>query len=156
MAEIRRTPSTAGAVLAHLCAVAMVLLVVVRSGLPLWEYIVGVAWFGWSLTLVRSFVEHRSVEDGSPAAVVPSNWFFSLLFLHNNLHHTHHRQPGLAWFRLPAAHAASGCEPEVVAGAGWYRGYGEIARRFWARPVISPVHPRSLATCPTGTDLPAR
>jgi fatty acid desaturase len=65
----------------------------------------------------------------------------SLLFLNNNFHHAHHARPGLAWYRLAEAHASSDCEAEVIAGAGLYRSYGEIARRFLFRPVWSPVHP---------------
>jgi fatty acid desaturase len=130
--------------LAHLAWVALILTVVVASPLPLWEYLLGAGWFGASISLVRSFAEHRAVVTGSRTAVVRSGRFFSLLFLNNNLHATHHAHPGLAWYRIPAVHAMSTFDQESAAGAGLYDGYGEVVRRFCFRPTWIPVHPRSL------------
>lgn len=120
---------------------AVVLGVVVASGLPIWEYVVGAAYLGTSLTLVRSYAEHRAVADGSRTAVVHGRGFWALLFLNNNLHVTHHRQPGLAWYRLPAANAASDADRVAAAGAGLYRGYSEIFRRYLFRPLCRAVDP---------------
>lgn len=121
-------------------AAAAVWVVVGLAGLPAWEYVVGVVWGGTALTMLRSFVEHRDTEGvGTASAVVRSNPFFSLLFLNNNLHHTHHALPGAAWYRLPRLHAEIGADDLAAAGAGWYRGYGEIARRYLVRPFGAPV-----------------
>jgi fatty acid desaturase len=122
----------------HVAAVALVLLVVHASGLALWVFVVGVAWAGGALSLLRSFVEHRPQEDGTPSAVVRAGWFFSLLFLNNNLHHTHHARPGVAWFELPAVHARLDGDRVAAAGAGCYRGYGDVARRYLVRPFDEP------------------
>jgi len=131
----------AGAVSAagHAVAVAAVLTVVAASGMPLWVYAVGVAWGGGALTLLRSFAEHRLPDDGTRSAVVRSNWFFSLLFLNNNLHHTHHALSRLAWYRLPRAHDRLGSDEIAARGAGFYRGYGEITRRYLVRPLDDPA-----------------
>jgi fatty acid desaturase len=119
---------------AHLAGVTAVLAVVAASGLPLWIYVFGVAWCGGALSLLRSFVEHRLPDAGTPSAVVRTGWFFSLLFLNNNLHHTHHTRPGVPWFELPELHARLDADRVAAAGAGLYTGYSEIARRYLFRP----------------------
>lgn len=126
-------------VIGHALGVAAVLLVVRSSGVPIWAYVLGATWGGGSLSLLRSFAEHRYTVDGTRSAVVRSGWFFSLLFLNNNLHHSHHARPWVPWFGLPAVYVASDDERDARAGAGWYRGYGELARRFLLRPFDQPV-----------------
>jgi fatty acid desaturase len=74
-------------------------------------------------------------------AVVRSGRFFGLLFLNNNLHHTHHALPGAAWFRLPRLTREMGAEAIAADGAGLYRGYLEVFRRFAIRPFCQPVDP---------------
>jgi fatty acid desaturase len=133
------TPAGRRRMLLHVLAVAAVLVIVGVSGLPIWIYVVGVAWGGGALSLLRSFAEHRSPDEldpgASPSAVVRTGWFFSLLYLNNNLHHTHHARPGVPWFRLPAAHTALDGDRAAAAGAGLYRGYREVTRRFLLRPL---------------------
>jgi fatty acid desaturase len=69
----------------------------------------------------------------------------SLMYLNNNLHHTHHADPALAWYRLPARHRLL-CSDELAAqGAGLYRGYGELFRRYALRPFCQPVDPLGRA-----------
>jgi fatty acid desaturase len=126
-------------IVGHLAAAALVLVTVHASGLALWVYLVGVVWAGGALSLLRSFAEHRPQDDGTPSAVVRAGWFFSLLFLNNNLHHTHHVRPGVAWFELPELHTQLDGDRVAAAGAGWYRGYGEVARRYLVRPFDEPV-----------------
>ncbi len=118
-----------------------VLVVVSATGLPLWQWVLGVGYLGTSLTLVRSYAEHRAVPEGSRTAVVLGRGFWAVLFLNNNLHVTHHRNPGLAWYRIPAAHAASDADRLAADGAGLYRGYGEIFRRYLVRPLSDVVDP---------------
>ena len=132
--------------LRHLVGAALVLTLVHRSPTPMWVFVMGFVYFGSSLTALRSFAEHRaSIVDPHPdtsrAAVVQSGWLFSLLFLNNNLHHTHHQLPGAAWFRLPELSRV--IESATVAGAGVHPGYGSIARRYLFRPLDRPVHPMS-------------
>jgi fatty acid desaturase len=128
-------------------AVATAWLVIGVAGLPAWEYVVGIVWGGTALTLVRSFVEHREVDGArTPSAVVRSNPLWSLLFLNNNLHHTHHAAPGAPWYRLPRLSHELGSDAAARDGAGWYRGYTEVARRYGLRPFDTPVHPRRVTT----------
>jgi fatty acid desaturase len=134
-----RSTADVARIVAHLAAVSLVLLVVHASGLSMWVYIAGVAWAGGALSLLRSFAEHRAQDDGTRSAVVRAGWFFSLLFLNNNLHHTHHTRPGVPWYELPDVHRELDADRAAAAGAGWYRGYGEVARRYLVRPFDEPV-----------------
>lgn len=132
--------------LGHIGGVLIVLAVVRWSGLALWVYVAGVSWGGGALALLRSFAEHRAVNGGTRSAVVRSGWFFSLLYLNNNLHHTHHAQPWVPWFALPTAHIALGGDRAAADGAGLYRGYHEIAWRYLVRPLDRPVADSVLAS----------
>jgi fatty acid desaturase len=89
--------------LIHLASAAVVAWIVFGvADVPVWQYLLGACYLGMSVTYIRSFVEHLGVaEPATRSAVVRSNWFFGLLFLNNNLHHTHHTLPGAAWYRLP-------------------------------------------------------
>ena len=131
---------------AHVAAAAaLVAFVVVVMGVPWWQYVLGATYLGNSLTLMRSYCEHRWVEGATRSAVVRSGRFFSLLYLYNNLHHVHHADPGVPWYRLSAHADATGGYDEAAAGAGLYRGYFELARRFGVRPFDHPLHPRERA-----------
>ncbi len=133
---------------AHLAVVA-VLVVFVSGvvGMPLWVYLLGAGYLSHSLTLMRSYCEHRWTGDGATrSAIVRSGRVMGLLYLYNNLHHVHHAAPGVAWYRLPGHAEATGAYAQAAAGAGLYRGYLEVARRFLLRPYDHPLHPteRSL------------
>ena len=141
-----RSPGGVARAAAHLGAVGLILVAVRAAGLPVWVYLVGVVWGGGALTLIRSFAEHRRVDSGTPSAVVRSGWFFSLLFLNNNLHHTHHARPGVPWYALPDLHARLDGDRVAAAGAGLYRGYGEIAREYLFRPFDELVAPAAAET----------
>lgn len=126
---------------AHLAGAAAVLAVVsIGFGVSPILYVV-TCYAGTALSLLRSFAEHRAGPEGLRTAVVASGPFFSLLFLNNNLHVAHHARPGLAWYRLPRFAAANDSAGVAARGAGLYKGYGEIVRRFLLRPVDAPVHP---------------
>jgi fatty acid desaturase len=137
---------------AHLAAVVALgwwLFVIV--GVPVWEYLLGFVLLGQSFTLLRSFVEHCAVAEGTRSAVVKAGPVMSLLYLNNNLHHTHHAQPSVPWYQLPALHRQ--LEGDVVAaqGAGLYRhGYVDVARRNLVRPFCQPDHPLSPGARPFG------
>lgn len=112
----------------------MVLVVVAGAGLPIWQYLLGAVYLAMALTLVRSYAEHFASPRGSRTAVVHGGRFWSLLFLNNNLHVTHHDRPDLAWYRIPAAHATGDADRIAADGAGLYAGYGQIFRRHLLRP----------------------
>ena len=127
----------------HIVTVAALLVFVVGvMGMPLWVYLLGAGYVAHSLTLVRSYCEHRwTTGDATRSAVVRSGRVMGLLFLNNNLHHMHHAEPGVPWYRLPERAEATGAYEAAAAGAGLYHGYLEVARRFLLRPFDHPVHP---------------
>ena len=129
-------------------ATALGLFVVAVMGLPLWQYLLGAWYLGHSLTLLRSYCEHRWVQGATRSTIVRSGRVFGLLFLNNNLHHAHHAQPGVPWYELPARAAATGADAAAAEGAGLYRGYLDVARRYLLRPYDHPVHPAHRAGSP--------
>ena len=126
--------------LGHVLAVVAVLVVVRAAGMSIVAYLVATVWVGPGLSLLRSFAEHRTTATGTRSAVVRAGPVLSLLYLHNNLHHTHHARPHLAWYRLPALHEAIDADRVAASGAGLYRGYGEVVRRYLLHPFDDPVH----------------
>jgi fatty acid desaturase len=127
----------------HAPAVALVLLWVMGAcGIPLWQYLLLAVLPGTSLTLVRSFAEHKAA--GTPlerTAVIEAGPLFSLLFLNNNLHYAHHERPDLPWHTLPAYYRANRARLLRENGGLLYRGYRELLARFLLRPVDTPAHP---------------
>lgn len=112
------------------------------ADVPVWQYVLGYCYFGMSVTALRSFAEHLAVaEPTERSAVVLSGRFFGVLFLYNNLHHTHHALPGAAWYRLPALTDEMGAIEIARGSAGLYAGYGELIRRYAFRPFSTPVTP---------------
>ena len=113
-------------------------------GIPLGEYLLLYAYPGLSLTLVRSFLEHRARPEAEERSVlVEAGPVMSLLFLNNNLHALHHAHPGVSWYRLPALYRAR--RDELLAGNGGYRfdDYLDVARRYLLRPKEPVLHPYS-------------
>ena len=127
----------------HVVAVGAVIMALRAVDMPLTLYMLGFVVGGSSLTAMRSFVEHRATGDAARSAIVRSGWFFSFIFMNNNLHYTHHQLPGASWFRLPELTRSISAEAAVAEGAGVYRGYFSIARQYLVRPFGQPVHPRS-------------
>ena len=129
----------------HLPLAALVLLWVVGvCGIPVMAYLALFVLPGVSLTLVRSFAEHKAAHTPlERTAIVEAAPPLSLLFLNNNLHYAHHKRPDLPWHALPAYYRTHRAELLDENGGLRYRGYGEILRRFLLRPVDTPVHPIS-------------
>ncbi len=97
---------------------------------------------GTALLGIRSFAEHRWSDDvARRTALVEGAWVLGPLFLFNNLHAAHHAAPGVPWFRLPAWAAANRAQLVAANGGLVYRGYGDVARRFWRRAHDRPLHP---------------
>ena len=118
------------------------LAVVRASGMAWWVYVVGVAWGGGALSLLRSFAEHRYADGGTRIgrrahgavllAAVPQ------------------QQPPPHPPRAARPCRGSSCRRSTsdstatsiaAAGAGLYRGYGDVARRYLFRPFDVAAHP---------------
>ncbi len=140
-----------GAWALHLASVAALLSwVVAVCHIPLSVYVGLVVYPSISLSLVRSFAEHRA--DDQPylrTAVVEANRLWGLLFLYNNLHIVHHALPRVPWYELPAVWQRLRTSPLAVradqAGMVYHGGYLEVFRRFLLSPVITVEHPLPVA-----------
>lgn len=126
-------------------AVTLILTAVDALGMPFWKFALGFGYFGLSVTLIRSFAEHRAVEDGSRSAVVHSRWFWGMLFLNVNLHLTHHQNPALAWYEVPRAHRNSDADQQAASGAGLYRSYPALIAKYLFSPIDRVPHPTPSA-----------
>ncbi|MDO9418049.1 fatty acid desaturase [Pararhizobium sp.] len=138
------TPGRARIWAKHLAAIVPVMIwVTVVCGMPLWLYLVGFVYFGAAFTRLRSFAEHRYADEHEErTAVVEGSRIFGLLFLYNNLHVLHHLRPGIAWYRLPAVYRANRDQLLQHNGGLVYRGYFDVARRFFLTRHDDPQHPQ--------------
>lgn len=130
--------------LAHgIAAAAVMLWVAGACGIHPLLYIGAFVYPGLSLTLLRSFAEHRPAPaHPHRSAVVEAHPLWAALFLNNNLHALHHAEPWRPWYQLPARYRDQ--RAAILAGNGGYlmRGYAEVARRYLVRVKDSPEHPR--------------
>ena len=129
--------------LGHGVAVTAVMLWVVGvCGMHPLLYLGGFVYPGLSLTLLRSFAEHRPAEARAHrSVVVEAHPFWAALFLNNNLHALHHAEPWRPWYQLPARYRRSRSAILEENGGYLLRGYGEVARRYLWRVKDSPEHP---------------
>lgn len=112
------------------------------AGIDAWLYLVAVAYPGHGLLMIRSYAEHRpSAVADERTAIVEGNWFFSLLYLCNNLHVVHHEHPGMPWYEIPGYFKVH--RDDILRRNGGYRfrSYGDLARRFLLKPKDHPVYP---------------
>jgi len=131
----------------HALWVALLLTwVLIVCRVPLWQYFLGFVYLGTSLSLVRSFAEHKARDHVEQrTAIVENSPIFGLLFLHNNLHVVHHRWPTLPWYRIPRAYAENRDAVLRDNGGLLYRGYRDVFRRFLLQSHDAPVHPLGRA-----------
>lgn len=127
----------------HLIGVAVVAMWVIGvCGVHPLLYLGAFVYPGLSLTLLRSFAEHRpAAEREHRSAVVEAHPLWAALFLNNNLHALHHAEPWRPWYQLPARYRER--RAEILAANGDYliRGYGSLARRYALRIKDSPAYP---------------
>ena len=127
----------------HHLALAAVLLWWVSAvcGMPLWVYLLA-AYVGLSLTLHRSFDEHRPARGRDAGSVtVEASPVWRLLYLCNNFHALHHRRPDIPWFRLAETYRQERAGRTEPANGFAYSGYADIFARYVFRPRDTPVHP---------------
>jgi fatty acid desaturase len=111
-------------------------------------YVFGIAYWGNSLTMMRSFAEHRAHDmPGCRVIVVESNPLVSLLYLNNNLHMPHHELPRMPWYKLPSYYRANKERLLEENCAYLMQGYGEIAKRWLFTPKEPVAHP-NMASLP--------
>jgi fatty acid desaturase len=130
----------------HALAVAVVLSWVVGvCHVPLHTFVALVVYPSVSLSLVRSFAEHRAdVNARRRTRVVEASRIWALIFLNNNLHIAHHAHPKLPWHQLPRAwqQMRDSVKDSALVIRGGYR---EVIRNYLFRPMISAEHPGTPA-----------
>jgi len=126
----------------HLSLLAMLLLFLHRAGISPWFYLFAVAYPALSLTMVRSFYEHRAVEAAHGRSVInEAAWPWRLLFLNLNYHLVHHLHPGLPWFHLRQAYLAQREAYQERSDGFVEHGYLPLLWRHRSTPVIADIHP---------------
>jgi fatty acid desaturase len=115
---------------------------VMWAGMPVWKYILLIAYPAVSVALIRSYCEHQAAEDvGARTIVVEASWFWSLLFLNNNLHIAHHDRPSIPWYQL-AAYYKERREMFLARNKNYLMmGYGEIFWRYFLTPKEQNAYP---------------
>jgi fatty acid desaturase len=113
---------------------------------PLLVYVGLVVYPSASITLLRSFAEHRADDDPAlRTVVVEANPLWALIFLNNNLHIAHHAWPALPWYELPRAWRQMRASVIGLRATGsglvFQGGYLEVIRSFLFRPIIPVEHP---------------
>lgn len=112
------------------------------AGVPVWAYLLGTMWVGTSVIQIRSFAEHLyQPANENRTAFVDGVFPFGILFLFNNMHHAHHARPSVPWYQLPRLADHLGSREAAERGAGYYRGYRDVVRRYAVKPFCVPVHP---------------
>lgn len=117
--------------------------VVLVSGLSPLLYVFGVAYWGYSLLTVRTFLEHRAEQAYRKRTCIiedPSG-FFGLLFLHNNLHVVHHTHPTMPWYDIPAAYRAGKAQYVESNGGYTFPSYRAIFREYFLKSKGPVPHP---------------
>ncbi len=127
----------------HLPAVAVVLVwVLAVCRIPLWQYLLLYVYPGLSLTLLRSYAEHRAaLPVGERIATVRANPVLAFLYTFNNLHALHHAEPATPWYHRPARYRLRQAELDQANGGYIIQGYGELFRRYLLSGKEQPVHP---------------
>lgn len=127
----------------HLISTALVLYWVIGvCDIPFWGYVGLIAYPGTAMALLRSYAEHRAMpEEGHRTIILEAGWFWSIMFLWNNLHALHHREPGLAWWKRPQRYRD--LRPALLESNGNYfvPGYAALARTYLLRPKEPILHP---------------
>lgn len=142
-AVLANRPGVRAAWLEHLLwCVPVLLWVKLVCGIPIWIYVLTMAIPGTSITLIRSFAEHRArAPVRGRIALVEGAWILGPLFLFNNLHALHHEAPWVPWYEIPQRYRRDRARLIAQNGALVYRTYFEVAARFLFRPHDTPLHP---------------
>lgn len=111
-------------------------------GMPIWLYALTMAIPGTSITLIRSFAEHRArAHVRARIALVEGSWILGPLYLFNNLHALHHEAPWIPWYEYPARYRVNRARLIAENEGLVYHTYFDVARRFLFRPHDTPLHP---------------
>ena len=130
--------------LLHAAGVAIVLWwAMAVCGLGFWTYLLLVAYPGYSLLTLRTFLEHRAEREVKHRTCIIEDptGIFGLLFLNNNLHLVHHNQPTVAWYDIPAIYRRDKARLLEQNASYTFPSYWAIVRRYAVRSKGPLPHP---------------
>jgi fatty acid desaturase len=129
--------------LLHAAGLAVVVpSVTIGFGIPLWLYILVPVWLGQSFIAIRTFAEHQWSENPEGRTIIVERTPLSFLFLNNNLHLVHHKNPTVAWYRLPQLFRERRDEWVRMNNGYVFANYFALLRSFAfsaKEPVVHPV-----------------
>jgi fatty acid desaturase len=135
-------PAARRAWLLHVGGMSVVLPVVTFGfGIPLWLYVLVPVWLGQSLISVRTFAEHQWSERPDGRTIIVERSPLALLFLNNNLHLVHHKNPTAPWYRLPEIFRQRREEWVSMNNGYVFPNYLAMLRHFAFRAKEPVVHP---------------
>jgi fatty acid desaturase len=117
------------------------LVVTTLFGMPFWLYLLVPAYFGLALITVRTYAEHRWSESLEGRTIIVERSSFAFLFLNNNLHIVHHKNPNAAWYRLPQLFRERREEWIGMNGGYVFKGYFDLFRAYGFKRKEPNVHP---------------
>nr|WP_244314078.1 fatty acid desaturase [Roseibium denhamense] len=125
--------------------VPVVLFVSYLGGIPVWAYVLGVAYPAMSLLMLRTFAEHRAHEDAEARSVIVEFCpVFSFLFLNNNLHVVHHALPRAPWYMLPGIYRQARNDWQERNQGYVYSSYLQLGLRHFLKKKEPVAHPNRL------------
>lgn len=111
-------------------------------GMPVWLYVLAVAYPGMSLLMLRTFAEHRAHEQAQARSVIVEFCpVFSLLFLNNNLHIVHHSHPRAPWYALPHLYKETREDWQVRNDGYVFKSYLAMAKLYLFKSKEPVAHP---------------
>jgi len=111
--------------------------------MPLAAYL-GAVYLAMAVLGLRAFCEHRWAEAVDARTVIVEHSRIALLFLNNNFHLVHHKQPHLPWYVLPSVYRAGRAEWLALNEGYAFSGYRAVMRAYALRakePVVHPANP---------------
>lgn len=114
--------------------------------IPVWLYLITACWGGAAIISLRTFAEHQWHETPEGRTIIVEKSPLSLLFLNNNLHLVHHKNPTTPWYRLPALYARDKASWRLMNHDYVYANYWKLFRAYALmakEPVVHPAWHRS-------------
>ncbi len=128
--------------LLHFLGMVPVYLIVTRLfHMPFWLYVLVPAYFGLSLITIRTYAEHRWSETPEGRTIIVERSPLGLLFLNNNLHLVHHKNPATPWYDLPRLFAERRAEWVAMNEGYVFKGYLALFRAYGLKRKEHNVHP---------------
>lgn len=105
-------------------------------------FVLAVSYPALGVTKVRSFFEHRAVDNPLARSVINEAALpWRLLFLNLNYHSVHHDLPGVPWYGLRNVYLYERDHYQQRNGGFVVPGYGQWLRQFFVKPVNVNAHP---------------